>query len=139
MRYLHNSDIKVHGRLRSSQCVVDSRFMLKIKGFGPKCFTELENKIIDEISVNYSSKFLLVCTHKLTRTGMASKHTHRRTRVFSKRFFIYKFNTEISGNATITEHSPPTFPTPLPSPKGTRQGPNKTHEMTTQNSTLPST
>ena len=56
MRYLHNSDIKVHGRLRSSHCVVDSRFMLKIKGFGPKCFIEQEHKIMDKLSMNYSSK-----------------------------------------------------------------------------------
>ncbi|WAR26490.1 ANPRA-like protein, partial [Mya arenaria] len=44
MKYLHNSEISVHGQLRSSNCVVDSRFLLKIKGFGPKCFQELEYK-----------------------------------------------------------------------------------------------
>ena len=57
MRYLQNSDIKVHGRLRSSQCVVDSRFMLKIKGFGPKSFIEIETKVLDRISMNYSSEY----------------------------------------------------------------------------------
>ncbi|XP_053378037.1 atrial natriuretic peptide receptor 1-like [Mercenaria mercenaria] len=44
MKFLHHSDINVHGRLRSSNCVVDSRFLLKIKGFGPKCFLEMEFK-----------------------------------------------------------------------------------------------
>ena len=56
MRYLHNSDIRVHGMLRSSQCVVDSRFMLKIKGFGPKCFIELEHKGMHRELMNHSSK-----------------------------------------------------------------------------------
>ncbi|XP_039759868.1 atrial natriuretic peptide receptor 1 isoform X3 [Pararge aegeria] len=34
MHYLHSSDIKSHGALKSSNCVVDSRFVLKITDFG---------------------------------------------------------------------------------------------------------
>lgn len=34
MQYLHVSDIKSHGSLKSSNCVVDSRFVLKITDFG---------------------------------------------------------------------------------------------------------
>lgn len=34
MQFLHNSDIKSHGNLKSSNCVVDSRFVLKISDFG---------------------------------------------------------------------------------------------------------
>jgi serine/threonine protein kinase len=34
MAYLHSSDIKSHGKLKSSNCVVDSRFVLKITDFG---------------------------------------------------------------------------------------------------------
>ncbi|GJQ69918.1 hypothetical protein Trydic_g13325 [Trypoxylus dichotomus] len=34
MHYLQNSDIKSHGSLKSSNCVVDSRFVLKITDFG---------------------------------------------------------------------------------------------------------
>lgn len=34
MAYLHSSDIKCHGALKSSNCVVDSRFVLKITDFG---------------------------------------------------------------------------------------------------------
>jgi len=34
MAYLHNSDIKSHGRLKSTNCVVDNRFVLKITDFG---------------------------------------------------------------------------------------------------------
>lgn len=31
--------------------------MLKIKGFGPKCFIEQEYKTMDKISMNYNSKW----------------------------------------------------------------------------------
>lgn len=34
MQYLHNSDIESHGSLKSTNCVVDSRFVLKISDFG---------------------------------------------------------------------------------------------------------
>jgi len=34
MSYLHGSDIKSHGNLKSSNCVVDSRFVLKLTDFG---------------------------------------------------------------------------------------------------------
>ncbi|ELT92328.1 hypothetical protein CAPTEDRAFT_22212, partial [Capitella teleta] len=34
MNYIHSSDIGHHGQLRSSNCVVDSRFVLKITDFG---------------------------------------------------------------------------------------------------------
>lgn len=34
MHFLHSSDIRSHGNLKSSNCVVDSRFVLKITDFG---------------------------------------------------------------------------------------------------------
>lgn len=34
MSYLHSSDVRSHGSLKSSNCVVDSRFVLKIADFG---------------------------------------------------------------------------------------------------------
>lgn len=34
MCYLHNSELRSHGGLKSSNCVVDSRFVLKIADFG---------------------------------------------------------------------------------------------------------
>lgn len=34
MSYLHGSEIRSHGGLKSSNCVVDSRFVLKITDFG---------------------------------------------------------------------------------------------------------
>ncbi|XP_064471439.1 atrial natriuretic peptide receptor 1-like isoform X2 [Ornithodoros turicata] len=42
MCYLHNSEIMSHGRLRSSNCVVDSHFVLKLTDFGLPSFREDE-------------------------------------------------------------------------------------------------
>jgi len=35
MVYLHTSPLKVHGHLSSPNCVIDSRFSLKITDYGP--------------------------------------------------------------------------------------------------------
>ncbi len=38
MIYIHSSEIKCHGNLTSANCVVDSRFTLKITDFGLSAF-----------------------------------------------------------------------------------------------------
>ena len=40
--YLHTSPIQVHGRLTSSRCVIDGRFVLKISGFGLRTMGDSE-------------------------------------------------------------------------------------------------
>ncbi|XP_076314890.1 atrial natriuretic peptide receptor 2-like [Tachypleus tridentatus] len=48
MAYLHNSDVRSHGNLKSSNCVVDSRFVLKITDIGLHALRtseENENKV----------------------------------------------------------------------------------------------
>ena len=34
MAYLHGTDLRSHGNLKSTNCVVDSRFVVKITDFG---------------------------------------------------------------------------------------------------------
>ena len=58
--YIHHSDIHVHGRLRSSNCVVDNRFILKLTDFGlPTFYAEEETELIDNEFYYYSSKYKL--------------------------------------------------------------------------------
>ncbi|GFO01840.1 guanylate cyclase [Plakobranchus ocellatus] len=48
MTYLHGTDIKSHGHLKSSNCVVDSRFVVKITDFGLHYFKEKEEQLRDD-------------------------------------------------------------------------------------------
>ena len=41
---MHESDIKYHGALRSTNCVIDSRWTVKITGFGLNKFRQGEIK-----------------------------------------------------------------------------------------------
>ena len=38
MSYLHTTEIKFHGRLKSSNCVIDGRWVLKITDYGLRKF-----------------------------------------------------------------------------------------------------
>lgn len=39
MAYLHSSDVNVHGKLRSGNCLIDGRFVLKISDYGLRTLT----------------------------------------------------------------------------------------------------
>ena len=45
MSYLHSSEIGVHGRLRSSNCLVDGKLVLKITDFGLHSFYHEDQKV----------------------------------------------------------------------------------------------
>lgn len=60
MHYLHSTDIRSHGNLKSSNCVVDSRFVLKIADFGLHSLRKSNNDEDSEYSDSYAhwrSKF----------------------------------------------------------------------------------
>lgn len=44
MSYLHNSQLKSHGHLKSSNCLIDSRWVLKISAFGLHAFRQGEQR-----------------------------------------------------------------------------------------------
>lgn len=52
MNYLHKSDIKVHGNLKSLNCVINSRWTVKLQGFSPKRLYTVElNKTQEETNL----------------------------------------------------------------------------------------
>ncbi|XP_052224888.1 atrial natriuretic peptide receptor 1-like [Dreissena polymorpha] len=59
MHYLHTTGIGVHGRLTSSRCVIDSRFVLKITGFGLNFINEVHAKKQHVENMNVSLPELL--------------------------------------------------------------------------------
>ncbi|PVD36191.1 hypothetical protein C0Q70_03166, partial [Pomacea canaliculata] len=53
MAYLHSTEIRCHGNLKSTNCVVDSRFVVKITDFGLHYFREKEEEIEDDSYAHY--------------------------------------------------------------------------------------
>ncbi len=48
MLYLHNSPLGSHGSLKSSNCLVDNRWVLKINSYANYIFTQNENRDLAE-------------------------------------------------------------------------------------------
>lgn len=60
MSYLHSSDIQVHGRLKSTNCVVDNRMVVKITDFGCNSFLSPgkgENSAVSQFDGPYVTSF----------------------------------------------------------------------------------
>lgn len=57
MSYLHSSDIRSHGNLKSTNCVVDGRFVLKITDFGLHAMRTPDPDVEEGSYAYYRSKF----------------------------------------------------------------------------------
>lgn len=57
MAYLHNSDVQVHGKLRSCNCLIDGRFVLKISDFGLRILTTPSEFVKDQNYFNSEFAF----------------------------------------------------------------------------------
>ena len=57
MTYLHSSEIHTHGNLKSSNCVVDSRWVLKITDFGLTHFKHGQEPPEHGDNAYYQSKY----------------------------------------------------------------------------------
>ncbi|KYN34878.1 Atrial natriuretic peptide receptor 1 [Trachymyrmex septentrionalis] len=65
MSYLHASEVSAHGKLRSCNCLIDGRFVLKISDFGLKTLTTPSELIMDE---SYYIKLLWIAPELLPLT-----------------------------------------------------------------------
>ena len=58
--HLHNSVIVYHGRLRSSNCVIDSRFVLKLTDFGLNSFRKATKEMTKQPDGSYNIHILFI-------------------------------------------------------------------------------
>lgn len=56
MTYLHSTEIRSHGNLKSTNCVVDSRFVVKITDFGLHHLRQADGDHEKETFAWYQSK-----------------------------------------------------------------------------------
>ena len=56
MAYLHSSDLKSHGSLKSSNCVVDGRWVLKITDYGLTRFKANQDERVEGEYAKYYRK-----------------------------------------------------------------------------------
>lgn len=64
MAYLHNSSIIAHGKLRSCNCLIDGRFVLKISDYGLQTLTTPSDLIKDQSYFNSKCSKLHPCSKK---------------------------------------------------------------------------
>ena len=86
MTYIHQSPIGCHGRLRSSNCVVDNRFVLKLTDFGLPTF--LGQHDLDKGSDN---------------NDFFSKHSYMVTYALSVRIWWHLLDTDSWKNGSFSD------------------------------------
>ncbi|XP_022100537.1 atrial natriuretic peptide receptor 1-like [Acanthaster planci] len=59
LNYIHHSEMGVHGRLRSSNCVVDSRFVIKLADFGLLTYRDKPSEQADMTKMLWKAPELL--------------------------------------------------------------------------------
>lgn len=65
MYFLHSSVINVHGKLKTSNCVVDSRFVLKVTDFGLSKFRAMEEVTPEERDSHAFARSKLILQYKV--------------------------------------------------------------------------
>ena len=58
MNALHTSPVKCHGMLRSSKCLIDSRWVCKVADYGMKLFARNQKPNKDTEHAKYKSESL---------------------------------------------------------------------------------
>ncbi|XP_028406591.1 receptor-type guanylate cyclase Gyc76C-like [Dendronephthya gigantea] len=91
MTFLHASDIKVHGNLKSSNCVIDNRWVLKIANFGLK---KLRGQKTKEMKGDYKySLDLLWKAPEILRNQKLAAHGTQKGDVYSFAIILQEMHT----------------------------------------------
>lgn len=96
MSYLHASDIQVHGRLKSTNCVVDNRMVVKITDFGCNAFLspfqgDAANKNPPEISFCSLLYLLMFVSLHIILSDLWTAPEHLRNEGTSQKGDVYSF------------------------------------------------
>ena len=57
LQFLHSSELKMHGNLRSTNCLVDNRWTCKLSGFGLKNLLRGEHPDDSDDNTKYTSRW----------------------------------------------------------------------------------
>ncbi|TKR95254.1 hypothetical protein L596_009447 [Steinernema carpocapsae] len=90
MHFIHSSEIRVHGKLKSSNCVVDSRFVLKVTDFGLSRMHAMEEVDIEEIGEHAYFKKKLWTAPEILRNEMAYPQGTQRGDVYSFAIILHE-------------------------------------------------
>ena len=85
MTYLTGTEIKSHGNLKSTNCVVDSRFVVKITDFGLHNLRSQTDGPEENTFAAYNSKFDIT----LSQICNFRRHYHNKTKLFKNHLFSY--------------------------------------------------
>lgn len=91
MHYIHTSPISVHGKLSSSSCVIDSRFVLKVTDYGLRCIIDHE---YSEPNPGYAYVSIL-----FTITSHFARQMQRNSTLFI--YIVYKYTAYITANFIV--------------------------------------
>ncbi|XP_045460026.1 atrial natriuretic peptide receptor 1 [Harmonia axyridis] len=80
MIYIHGSDVAVHGKLRSTNCLIDGRFVLKISDFGLPTLTTSHQVVKNSA---YYEKMLWVASELLPLTVIPGNPATQKGDVYS--------------------------------------------------------
>uniref|UniRef100_A0A915DTZ4 Guanylate cyclase n=1 Tax=Ditylenchus dipsaci TaxID=166011 RepID=A0A915DTZ4_9BILA len=83
MYFLHNSEIRSHGKLKSSNCVVDSRFVLKVTDFGLAELHAMEEVSAEEMESHAYHRKKLWTAPELLRDSNAPPQGTQKADVYS--------------------------------------------------------
>ncbi|CAB0004470.1 unnamed protein product [Nesidiocoris tenuis] len=92
MLFLHQSELKSHGSLKSSNCVVDSRFVLKIADFGLRSLRDSSGSVDDCESYAYWKRFLWTAP-ELLRLEYPPPNGSQKGDVFSFAIIVHEIVT----------------------------------------------
>ncbi|XP_068761985.1 atrial natriuretic peptide receptor 1-like [Montipora capricornis] len=90
MAYMHSTDLKSHGNLKSSNCLVDSRWVLKITDYGLPSFRAKVKKSREDYA--YYRDLLWVSPEMLRTPNRASQGTQKGD-VYSFAIILQEFHT----------------------------------------------